>query len=325
LAPELPQTIAVVLSFLEPKKAALLLRDFQKEVQIDVSRRISKMNIVEDETIREIEKILEKKLLVMKNKDAYAYPGGVEAMVEILNLVDSSTEKQIIEGLEDEDPELAEEIKSRMFVFGDIVMLDDRAIQKVMREVDTQELAKALKNVNAEARDKIFRNMSKRAAVMLKEEMEYIGPVRLKDVEEAQSKIIAIIRHLEDTGEIVPVSADDVFIVDEKKSEKQTSDIDQKLPYETMAYLFAYSKKDVFERIDNDTLAISLYGADKFLKEMVFKNLNFSKKQKVKGIIKKLYEIWQDDVCDAQIKVTETLREYFDENDIKIEGEMLKD
>ncbi|MDR3020601.1 MAG: flagellar motor switch protein FliG, partial [Treponema sp.] len=126
---------------------------------------------------------------------------------EILNLVDRASEKQIIEALEDEDPELAEEIKKRMFVFEDIVMLDDRAIQKVMREVDSQELAKALKSVDSEVQDKIFKNMSKRAANILKEDMEYMGPVRLKDVEEAQQKIVSIIRHLEDTGEIVVARA----------------------------------------------------------------------------------------------------------------------
>ena len=136
-------------------------------------------------------------------KAGYTAAGGVESIVEILNLVDRSSEKSIIEALEDEDPDLAEEIKKRMFVFEDIVMLDDRSIQKVLREVDGQELAKALKSVDAEVQDKIYRNMSKRAASMLKEDMEYMGPVRLKDVEEAQQKIVSIIRHLEDAGEIV--------------------------------------------------------------------------------------------------------------------------
>ena len=118
-------------------------------------------------------------------------------------MVDRSTEKTIIEALEEEDPELAEEIKKRMFVFEDIVLLDDRAIQKVLREVDTAELAKALRGVDSEVQDKIFRNMSKRASALLKEEMEYMGPVRLKDVEETQQKIVAIIRKLEDQGEVV--------------------------------------------------------------------------------------------------------------------------
>ena len=322
---EMPQTIAVILSYLEADRAAFLLQNFSKEIQIDVARRISAMYTVEAETIREIEKILENKLLVMKDNDAFTYSGGVGAMVEILNFTDRETEKQIIEGLENENPELAEEIKKRMFVFEDIVMLDDRAIQKVMREVYMQDLAKALKNVNAEVRDKIFRNMSKRAASMLKEDMEYMGPIRLKDAEEAQSKIAAIIRHLEDTGEIVAPRAGDDLIVGGKITDTQTAADNQGLPYDTMTNLLVYGKKDVFERIDNNTLAVSLYGADKCQKEMVYKNLSFNKKLKVKGIIKKLNEIWQDDVRDAQIQITEILKENFDESDIKIEGVILKD
>jgi len=322
---ELPQTTAVILSFLDADKAAFLLQNFPKEVQIDIARRISTMYTVEAETIREIEKILEKKLLVMKNKDVYTYSGGVEAMVEILNFTDRATEKQIIEGLEGEDPELAEEIKKRMFIFKDIVMLDDRAIQKVMREVDAQELAKALKGVDTEVQNKILFNMSKRAAAMLKEDMDYMGPVRLKDVEEAQSKIVAIIRHLEDTGEIVAARAGDDLIVDGKISDTQTPDDNQNLPYETTEGMLANSRKDVFEMIDDDTLAVSLFGADKFQKEMIFKNLSFLKKLKVKRLIKNLKEVWQDDVRDAQIQITEILRKNLDENDIKTEGVLLKD
>ena len=149
----------------------------------------------------------------MSSED-YTAAGGVESIVEILNLVDRSSEKAIIESLEEEDPDLAEEIKKRMFVFEDIVMLDDRAIQKVLREVDTQELSKALKSVDTEVQDKIFRNMSKRAASMLKEDMEFMGPVRLKDVEEAQQKIVSTIRRLEDAGEIVIArSGEDELVV----------------------------------------------------------------------------------------------------------------
>ncbi|MCL2270241.1 MAG: flagellar motor switch protein FliG, partial [Treponema sp.] len=178
-----------------------------------VARRIATMDRTSPEVLREVERVLEKKLSTMSSED-YTAAGGVENIVEILNLVDRASEKQIIEALEDEDPELAEEIKKRMFVFEDIVMLDDRAIQKVMREVDSQELAKALKSVDTEVQDKIFKNMSKRAATMLKEDMEYMGPVRLKDVEEAQQKIVSIIRHLEDTGEIVVArSGEDEMVV----------------------------------------------------------------------------------------------------------------
>jgi flagellar motor switch protein FliG len=199
---EHPQTIALILAYLEPNKASVILQNLPNEVQSDVARRIATMDRTSPEVLREVERVLEKKLSTLSSED-YTAAGGVPSIVEILNLVDRTSEKQIIESLEDEDPELAEEIKKRMFVFEDIVMLDDKAIQKVMREIDGQELAKALKSVDQEVQDKIFKNMSKRAGSMLKEDMEFMGPVRLKDVEEAQQKIVSIIRRLEDAGEIV--------------------------------------------------------------------------------------------------------------------------
>ncbi|MDR2375121.1 MAG: flagellar motor switch protein FliG [Treponema sp.] len=210
---EHPQTIALILAYLEPNKASVILQNLPNEVQSDVSRRIATMDRTSPEVLREVERVLEKKLSTLSSED-YTTAGGVDSIVEILNLVDRASEKQIIEALEDEDPELAEDIKKRMFVFEDIVMLDDRAIQKVLREVDSQELAKALRSVDTEVQDKIFRNMSKRAAGMLKEDMEYMGPLRLKDVEESQQKIVSIIRHLEDTGEIVVArSGEDELVV----------------------------------------------------------------------------------------------------------------
>jgi flagellar motor switch protein FliG len=203
---EHPQTIALILAYLEPQKASIILSSLPHEIQSDVAKRIATMDRTSPETLREVERVLEKKLSTLSSED-YTAAGGVESIVEILNLVDRSTEKTIIESLEEEDPELAEDIKKRMFVFEDIVMLDDRAIQKVMREVDTSELAKALKSVDTEVQDKIFRNMSKRAATLLKEDMEYMGPIRMKDVEEAQQKIVSIIRKLEEQGEIVVARA----------------------------------------------------------------------------------------------------------------------
>ncbi|MDR2803350.1 MAG: flagellar motor switch protein FliG [Treponema sp.] len=203
---ELPQTIALILAYLEPNKASIILQNLPHDSQSEVARRIASMDRTSPEVLREVERVLEKKLSTLSSED-YTAAGGIPSIVEILNLVDRSSEKQIIEALEEEDPELAEEIKKRMFVFEDIVMLDDRSIQKVMREVDQQELSKALKSVDAEVQDKIYRNMSKRAAQMLKEDMEFMGPIRLKDVEEAQQKIVSIIRHLEDTGEIVVARA----------------------------------------------------------------------------------------------------------------------
>jgi len=201
---EHPQVIALVLSYLEPNKASVILENLPNDLQSDVARRIAKMDRTSPEILREIERVLEKKLSTFSSED-YTVAGGVESIVEILNLVDRTSEKQIVEALEDEDPELAEEIKKRMFVFEDVIMLDDMAIQKLMREVDSQELALALKSVDTEVQDKIFKNMSQRAATMLKEDMEYMGPVRLKQVEEVQQKIVSIIRHLEDIGEIVIV------------------------------------------------------------------------------------------------------------------------
>ncbi|MCL1994217.1 MAG: flagellar motor switch protein FliG [Spirochaetes bacterium] len=203
---EHPQTIALILAYLEPNKASVIMQNLPEEVQSDVAKRVATMDRTSPEVLREVERVLEKKLSSLSSED-YTSAGGVESIVEILNLVDRASEKKIIEALEEEDPELAEEIKKRMFVFEDIVMLDDKSIQKVMREVDSAELSKALKSVDTEVQDKIFRNMSKRAAGMLKEDMEYMGPIRLKDVEEAQQKIVAIIRQLEDAGEIVVARA----------------------------------------------------------------------------------------------------------------------
>jgi flagellar motor switch protein FliG len=199
---EHPQTIALILAYLEPLKASQILGQLPQEKQSDVAKRIATMDRTSPEILREVERVLEKKLSSLSSED-YTSAGGVGSIVDILNLVDRTTEKTIIESLEEEDPELAEEIKKRMFVFEDIIMLDDRAVQRVMREVDTAELAKALKAVDPEVQDKIYRNMSKRAAALLKEDMDFMGPTRRKDVEEAQQKIVSVIRKLEEQGEVV--------------------------------------------------------------------------------------------------------------------------
>ncbi|HPH02637.1 MAG TPA: flagellar motor switch protein FliG [Spirochaetota bacterium] len=203
---EHPQTIALILAFLESNKAAQILGSLQHEVQADVAKRIATMQRTSPDILREVERVLERKLSTLASDD-YTTAGGIDAIVDILNSVDRSTEKAIIEQLEEEDAELAEDIKKRMFVFEDIVLLDDRSIQKVLREVEGQELAKALKSVDAEVQDKIFRNMSKRAASMLREDMDFMGPIRVKDVDEAQQKIVNIIRKLEEAGEIVVARA----------------------------------------------------------------------------------------------------------------------
>ena len=203
---EHPQTISLILSYLDSNKAASILSALPHQIQSDVARRIAKMDRTSPEVLREVERVLERKLSTLSNED-YTMAGGIEAVVEVINNVDRGTEKSIIEALEEEDPELAEEIKKKMFVFEDIVLLDDKAIQKTLRELDNSDLAKALKAVDTEVQDKIYRNMSKRAAALLREDMEFMGPVRLKDVEEAQQKIVNIIRKLEEEGEIVVARA----------------------------------------------------------------------------------------------------------------------
>ncbi|MDH5719420.1 MAG: flagellar motor switch protein FliG [Spirochaetia bacterium] len=203
---EHPQTIALILSYIDPAKSSFIIASLPHQIQADVARRIAKMDRTSPEVLREVERVLERKLSTLSNED-YAAAGGIDAVVEILNNVDRGTEKSIIEALEEEDPELAEEIKKKMFVFEDIVLLDDKAIQKTLRELDNQDLAKALKAVDTEVQEKIFRNMSKRAAALLREDMEFMGPIRLKDVEEAQQKIVNIIRKLEEEGEIIVARA----------------------------------------------------------------------------------------------------------------------
>ncbi len=209
---EHPQTIALILAYLDPQKAAMILAELPHNVQADVARRIAEMKRTSPDVLREVERVLERKLSTLASED-FTQAGGIDTVVEVLNNVDRGTEKIIIEALEEEDPELAEEIKKRMFVFEDIVLLDDRSIQKVLREVDTQELAKALKGVDAEVQEKIYRNMSKRAAQLLREDMDFMGPIRLRDVEESQQKIVNIIRKLEDAGDIVVARAGEEELV----------------------------------------------------------------------------------------------------------------
>ncbi len=199
---EHPQTIALILSYLGPTQSAMIVSALSPEQQVEVARRIATMDRTSPDVIKEVEKILESKLANLVNQD-YTIIGGVDHVVEILNTVDRGTEKHIMETLEIEDPELADEIRKKMFVFEDILLLDDRAIQRVLRDVDNNDLAIALKGSNEEVQTAIFNNMSKRLAVMIKEDMEFMGPVRMKDVEEAQQKIVNTIRKLEDSGEIV--------------------------------------------------------------------------------------------------------------------------
>jgi len=199
---EHPQTIALILSYIKPQQAAQVLSALPQDKQADVARRIAIIDRTSPEVIKEVERILEKNLSTLVTED-FTAAGGVQAIVDILNCVDRGTEKYIMETLEIEDTDLAEEIKRRMFVFEDILTLDNRSIQRFLREIDNNQLALALKGATEEVQKVIFSNMSKRLTEIIKEDIEYMGPVRLKDVEEAQQKIVNVIRKLEDAGEIV--------------------------------------------------------------------------------------------------------------------------
>lgn len=207
------QTIALVLSYLQPEQASVILSALPQDKQAEVAKRIALMDRTSPEVISQVERVLEQKLSSTVTQD-YSQAGGIEAIVQILNGVDRSTERTILDTLEIQDPELAEEIKKRMFVFEDIVNLDNRSIQRIIREVDNKDLQLALKVASEEVRDAIFRNMSKRMAEVFREEMEYMGPVRLRDVEEAQTRIVATIRRLEEAGEIIVArrGGDDIIV-----------------------------------------------------------------------------------------------------------------
>ena len=199
---EHPQTIALILSYLSSGQASAIISALPPDKQADVAKRIAQMDRTSPDVIKEVERVLERKLSSLVNQD-YTIVGGVDAIVAILNTVDRGTEKHIMETLEIEDPELADEIRRKMFVFEDILLLDDKSIQRVLREVDNNELAVALKGSNEGVQTVIYNNLSKRLAAMIKEDIDYMGPVRLKDVEEAQQKIVNIIRKLEDSAEII--------------------------------------------------------------------------------------------------------------------------
>ena len=199
---EHPQTIALILSYLSANQAAQIVSALPADKQADVAKRIAQMDRTSPDVIKEVEKVLERKLASLVNQD-YTIVGGVDAIVDILNTVDRGTEKNIMENLDIEEPELADEIRHKMFVFEDILTLDNRSIQRVLREVDNNELAIALKAANEDVQNIIFENLSSRLATMIREDMEFMGPVRMKDVEDAQQRIVNIIRKLEDSGDIV--------------------------------------------------------------------------------------------------------------------------
>ena len=199
---EHPQTIALIMAYLTPEQSAAIISNLPADRQVEVSKRIALMDRTSPDVLKDVERVLERKLSSLATQD-FTTAGGVDAIVEMLNRVDRTTERTIIENLEVQNPELAEEIKRKMFVFEDIVMLDDRSLQMVLREIDQKDLALALKASSGEVGEKIYKNMSKRASEMLREEIEYMGPVRIRDVEESQQKIVNVIRRLEESGEII--------------------------------------------------------------------------------------------------------------------------
>jgi flagellar motor switch protein FliG len=198
---ENPQLVALVLAYLKPDRAAAVIGGLSPDMQAEVATRIAEMDRTNPDVLREVEDILERKFSSVVTTD-FSMAGGVESLAEILNHSDRSTEKAILDGLEMKDVEIAEQVRGLMFVFEDIIHLDDRSIQRVLREVETKDLALSLKGSTADVKEKILKNMSERAAALLLDDMEYMGPVRSRDVQEKQTFIVGVIRALESAGEI---------------------------------------------------------------------------------------------------------------------------
>jgi flagellar motor switch protein FliG len=199
---EHPQTIALILAHLAPQKASEILIGLPSPKQVEVVKRVANMEQTNPEVISEVERGLEGRISDMVSQ-SFETTGGVENVAEMLNLADRSTEKGIMEGLEAEDPDLVENIRRLMFVFEDVLLVNDKGIQSVLKEVDNETLGLALKTASDELKDKVFKNMSDRASKLIQEDMQYMGPVRVSDVEAAQQKIVDVVRRLEDSGEIV--------------------------------------------------------------------------------------------------------------------------
>jgi flagellar motor switch protein FliG len=210
---EHPQTVALILAYMPVNSAAQILSKLSPDVRADVASRIGQMDQTPPEVIRRVEQVLERKVSTILNQEM-AKAGGPKALVELLQRTDRATEHMILENLTETNPELAEQVKNMMFVFEDIATLDDKTIQQILREIDGKDLATALKSVSGDVQQKIFKNMSERAMDMLKEDMEFMGPVRMRVVEESQQKIVAVVRRLEEAGEIVISGRDeeDAFV-----------------------------------------------------------------------------------------------------------------
>jgi len=203
LQSEHPQTIALILSHLKSKQAAIILSSLPEKLQLEVTTRIINIEEASPEALKEVNKILRKEFSYTSEKGKLQKVGGTKMVAEILNRVDRATEKRIMEAMEKRDAQLAKNVKNLMFVFEDILSLDDRSLQRALREIDTKELTLALKGADKKLKEKFFKNLSSRAVETIKEDMEFMGPVRLRNVEEAQQKIVNIMRRLEEKGEIV--------------------------------------------------------------------------------------------------------------------------
>ncbi|WP_421732349.1 flagellar motor switch protein FliG [Cellulomonas sp.] len=203
LSGEHPQAIALVLAHLRPEHASAILAGLERDLQGEVAHRIALMERASPDVVTVIAESLQRKASTVLAPRELAPVGGVQPLVEIINRADPTTEKLILEGLSSRDEALAEEVRSRMFVFGDIVLLEDRAMQLVLRQVETPELSVALKGVSDEVRDTVLRNLSERARENLVEEIDLLGPVRLSQVEDARAGIVQVIRRLEESGQIV--------------------------------------------------------------------------------------------------------------------------
>jgi len=203
LGNEHSQTIALVLAYLPPEKASDVLSRLTPEQQINAATKVALMEHVAPDTLKDLARVLAEKFSVHTNQNGVSKAGGVKSLVSILNQADRATEKTILERMDEENSDLAEEVRKRLFVFEDIITLEDRAIQKVVQEVDRKDLALAVKGSNSKVKDYIFRNISQRAATLLEEEVQYLGPIRLRDVEEAQQRIVSVIRKLDEEGVII--------------------------------------------------------------------------------------------------------------------------
>ena len=210
---EHPQTIALILSQLDGALSAGVLNGLKPELQADVSFRIAQMENVSPQVLRDLETCLARDLQAILSGQVTEV-GGPKAVAEVLNNTGRSTEKDVLQRLDARDPELAEEVRNQMFVFDDIAKLTDREIQMILREVDTKDLAVALKGGSQELQDRIFGNVSERVGTMIKEEMEFSGPVRMSDVEDVQLRVVQTVRQLEEAGQVTIVRSDstDTFV-----------------------------------------------------------------------------------------------------------------